>query len=158
MTRSRDDDAVPNMLHQPKEPNMTLREVLAHPRFLQRLLRADAFATGATAALLLAGADALAPVLNLPPELQRVAGLICVPFVAWIALLSRRGEVRRGVMATVVAINFAWVAASLWVAFGGTWQPNAAGIAFVLAQALAVLGFAEFGWMGLRAARRPAFA
>jgi hypothetical protein len=143
---------------QPKEPNMTLPETLAHPRFLPRLLRVDAIATGATAVLLLAGADLLAPVLNLPPELQRIAGLICVPFVAWIALLSRRVEVPRGAMAAVVAINFAWVAASLWVAFGGTWQPSAAGIAFVVAQALAVLGFAEFGWMALRAARRPAFA
>jgi hypothetical protein len=157
MTCSRDDGAVPNASSN-QEPNMTVRQVLAHPRFLQRLLRADAIATGATAVLLLTGADLLAPVLNLPPELQRVAGFICVPFVAWIALLSRRGEVPRGAMSVIVAINFAWVAASLWVAFGGVWQPSAAGIAFVLAQALAVLGFAELGGMGLRAARRPAFA
>lgn len=135
---------------------MSLHDYLAHPRFQQRLLRVDALATGATALLLLAGADMLAPLLGLPAGLQRMAGLLCVPFVAWFALLSRRGSVPRGSMAAVVAVNFAWVAASLWVAFGGTWQPTGAGIAFVLAQALAVLAFAELGWMGLRAARRPA--
>ncbi len=138
---------------------MSLHELLAHPRFQQRLLRVDATATGATALLLLAGADALAPLLDLPAGLQRIAGALCVPFVAWIALLSRRERIPRGAMAAVVAINFAWVAGSAWVAFGGAWRPSPFGTAFVLAQALAVLAFAELGWMGLRAsARKPALA
>ena len=138
---------------------MSFHALFAHPRFLRRLLRVDAVATGATALLLLAGADALAPLLGLPPGLQRTAGAICVPFVAWIALLSRRAAIPRGAMATVVIINFAWVAASLWVAFGGAWRPTAVGVAFVSAQAMAVLAFAELGWMGLRASRRqPALA
>jgi hypothetical protein len=54
-------------------------------------------------------------------------------------------------MTAIVIINFAWVAASALVAFGGLYQPTAAGLAFVSAQALAVLAFAELGWMGLRA-------
>lgn len=130
---------------------MSIRQLIAAPTFLPRLLLVDGLASGATALLLLAGADVLAPVLGLPPGLLRAAGVVLVPFVLWVLLLSRRGEVLRGAMTAVVIINFAWVAASALVAFGGLYQPTAAGLAFVSAQALAVLAFAELGWMGLRA-------
>ena len=132
---------------------MSIRRVLTHPRFLHRLLRVDGLASGATALLLLSAASLLAPLLALPAELLRTGGVVLVPFVAWVLALSRRAEISRGAMAAVVAINFAWVAASAWVAFGGAWQPSALGVAFVSAQALAVLAFAELGWMGLRATR-----
>ncbi|NZA27140.1 hypothetical protein H0E84_12190 [Luteimonas sp. SJ-92] len=132
---------------------MSLQRIFADPKFPPRLLLVDALATGATALLLLAAADLLAPLLQLPAGLQRTAGLICVPFVLWLLALSRRPTVPRGAMAAVVAINLAWVAGSAWVAFGGTWQPSPLGIAFVSAQALVVLVFAELGWFGLRATR-----
>jgi len=129
---------------------MNLSQITSHPRFVQRLLTVDAVATGATAVLLLAAANALAPVLQLPVELLRIAGIICAPFALWVFALSRATAVPRGALRAVVAINFAWVAVSAWVAFGGRWEPSALGLAFVLAQAVAVLGFAEFGWMALR--------
>jgi hypothetical protein len=131
-----------------------LQRILAHPKFLPRLLLIDGLATGATALLLLTAADVLAPLLQLPAGLLRVGGLICVPFVAWVIALSRRPEVPRGAMATVIAINIAWVVASAWVAFGGTWQPSVLGVVFVTGQALVVLTFAELGWFGLRASRQ----
>lgn len=128
----------------------------ASPKFLPRLLLIDGLATGATALMLILGAEMLAPVLQLPAGLLRIGGAICAPFALWVLMLSRRVAVPHGAMAAVVAINFAWVAASAWVAFGPTWQPAAFGVAFVCAQALAVLVFAELGWMGLRAMRpRP---
>lgn len=130
---------------------MSIRQLIASPAFLPRLLLVDGLASGATALLLLVGADVLAPVLGLPAALLRAAGVVLVPFVLWVLLLSRRSEAPRGAMTAVVVINFAWVAASAWVAFGGPYQPTAAGIAFVGAQGLAVLAFAELGWMGLRA-------
>ncbi len=132
---------------------MNLRKLLAHPRFLPHLMRVDAVATGATAGLLIAGADLLAPLLQLPAGLLRGAGLLLVPFVGLVYGLSRRATPPRGAVAAVVAINFAWVAASAWVAFGGPWQPNLFGVGFVLAQAFAVLAFADLGWFGLRATR-----
>ena len=135
---------------------MTLRQTLAHPRFLPRLLLVDALASGATAVLLVAAADLLAPLLQLPAGLLRGAGVVLLPFVAVVYGLSRQAAPARGAVATVVAINFAWVAASVWVAFGAAWQPSLAGIAFVLAQALAVLAFADLGWIGLRASRPAA--
>ncbi|MEZ0471672.1 hypothetical protein [Luteimonas salinilitoris] len=135
---------------------MSLQRTFASPNFLPRLLLVDGLATGATALLLLTAADMLAPLLQLPAGLQRIAGLICLPFVAWVLALSRRASVPRGAMTAVIAINFAWVAGSAWVAFGGTWQPSPFGVAFVTAQALVVLAFAELGWFGLRASRRAA--
>ena len=132
---------------------MTLRPLLAHPRFLPRLLLVDAVATGATAVLLVAAADLLAPALQLPAGLLRGAGVALLPFVALVYGLSRQAAPVRAAVAAVVAVNFSWVAASVWVAFGGNWQPSLAGIAFVLAQALIVLAFADLGWIGLRARR-----
>ena len=134
---------------------MRLRELPAHPRFLPRVLLIDAAASAVTAVLLVAAADHLAPLLQLPAALLRGAGVALLPFVAVVYGLSRQAAPSRAAVAGVVAINFAWVAASVWVAFGGAWQPSLAGIGFVLAQALAVLVFADLGWFGLRA-RRPA--
>lgn len=132
---------------------MNLRKLLAHPRFLPRLMLVDAIASGATAALLIAAADLLAPMLQLPGGLLRGAGVVLVPFVAWVYGLSRQASPPRAAVAAVVAINFAWVVASAWVAFGGPWQPSLFGVGFVLAQAFAVLAFADLGWFGLRATR-----
>ena len=132
---------------------MALRQTIAHPRFLPRLLLVDALASGATAVLLVAAADLLAPLLQLPAGLLRGAGVALLPFVGLVYGLSRQAAPARGAVAAVVAINFAWVAASIWVAFGGGWEPSVAGIAFVLAQALAVLAFADLGWIGLRASQ-----
>lgn len=131
---------------------MSLKRLVSDRRFLPRLLRVDAAATGATGLLLLTAAGTLAPLLNLPVGLQRIAGAICVLFAAWLLLLARREGPSRGAMKAVVAVNVAWVVASVWVAFGGFWQPSLFGVAFVMAQALVVLAFADLGWFGLRAA------
>lgn len=133
-----------------------LRKLSTHPRFLARVLQVDAVATGATALLLVAGADLLAPLLQLPVVLLRGAGLGLVPFVVAIALLSRRDRIPPRAMAAVVAINAAWVLASVWLVVAGPVQPSVLGTVFVLAQAGAVAVFAELGWFGLRAARRQA--
>jgi len=132
---------------------MKLREISAHPRFLPRVLLLDAVASGATAVLLVAAADLLAPLLQLPAGLLRGAGVALLPFVALVYGLSRQAAPSRAAVQAVVATNVAWVAASVWIAFGGVWQPSLAGIGFVLAQALAVLLFADLGWFGLRARR-----
>lgn len=132
---------------------MSMSQRFANPAFLPRLLLVDGLATGATALLLIVGAQALAPLLGLPAGLLRTAGLLCVPFVAWVLWLSSLAAVPRMATVAAIAINFAWVAASVWVAFGPTWQPTAWGIAFVCAQALVVLVFAELGWIGVRATR-----
>lgn len=133
---------------------MNLRTFLDHPRLLQRVLLMDAIATGATAVKLVLAADWLAPLFALPAPLLRGAGLLLVPFVLFIVMLSSRHAVPRGAMAAVVAINAAWVVASVWLVAAGPYQPSVLGIAFVLLQATVVAVFAELGWIGLRRSAR----
>lgn len=123
------------------------------PTFLRRVLQVDGLATGATAALLIGGAQALAPLLGLPAGLLRTAGLLCLLFATWVLWLSRRSATPSKAMAGTILVNFAWVAASAWVAFGPVWRPTVLGVGFVCGQALVVLAFAELGWIGMRAAR-----
>jgi hypothetical protein len=51
---------------------------------------------------------------------------------------------------TVVALNIAWVIASVVVLLGGVIEPTSVGIAFVVFQALVVAGLAELQVFGLR--------
>lgn len=117
---------------------------------LRLALIADAVASGATALLLLAGASLLTDMLGLPVELMRYAGLILVPFVAFVAFVGTRREIPRVAVAAIVAVNFAWVVASVALLVSGWVSPTLLGYAFVLAQALAVGVFAELQWIGLR--------
>src|SRR5215204_5327545 len=107
-----------------------------HPSpFLRKSLMLDAVATGATAALLIAGAGLLDALLGLPVALMREAGLILVPFVAFVAWVGTREEVARGAVWTIIAANALWVAASIGLLVSGWVAPTALGYAFVIAQA-----------------------
>lgn len=132
---------------------MSLSSLLAHPRFLPRLLLTDAVVTGVTALQLLIAADWLQPLLQLPTGLLRGAGLVLVPFVVFVFELSRRRPPAPHAVSAVIAINVAWVFASVWVVVGGVFQPGVMGIVFVLLQAMVVALFAGLGWLGLRRIR-----
>ena len=122
-----------------------------HPSpFLRKALMLDAVATGATAVLLIAGAGLLDGLLGLPVALMREAGLILVPFVAFVAWVGTREEVARGAVWTIIAANAVWVAASIGVLVGGWVAPTALGYAFVIAQAAVVALFAELQYAGLK--------
>jgi hypothetical protein len=116
--------------------------------FLQRMLIADAVISGITGGALLLGAGALSAVLNVPAALLRVSGAILIPFAAMVLLFSTAISPAR--VWTVIGLNFAWVAASALVLVGGWIQPNTLGIAFVIAQAVAVAALAELQMTGLR--------
>ena len=60
---------------------------------LRNVLLLDAAASGATAALLIAGAGLLDGLLGLPVALMREAGLILVPYVAFVAWVGTRESV-----------------------------------------------------------------
>lgn len=124
--------------------------------FLRRALALDAVATGATALLLLAGGGLLAAPLGLPEGLLRGAGLFLVPFVALVGWSASRAVPPRPVVRAIIALNVAWVIASLALLVTGRVAPSALGIAFVIAQALAVGVFAELQILGLRRTRAPA--
>ena len=128
---------------------MSIRSLIAHPRFLPIVLRVDALLTGATALALLAGAGILQPFLQLPAPFLRGAGLSLVPFVAFVFALSRRSVPPRAAVSAVVAINVAWVLASAGLLLAGPFQPSALGTAFVVFQAVVVAALADLGYFGL---------
>jgi hypothetical protein len=122
-----------------------------HPSpFLRKSLMLDAVATGATAVLLIAGAGLLDGLLGLPLALMREAGLILVPFVAFVVWVGTREEVARGAVWTIIAANALWVAASIGLLVGAWVAPTVLGYAFVIAQAAVVALFAELQYAGLK--------
>jgi hypothetical protein len=122
-----------------------------HPSpFLRRAIVLDAAASGATALLLIVGAGLLEGLLGLPVALVRGAGLILIPYVAYVAWLGTRDRVSPGAVWLVIAANAAWTIASIGLLLSGWVAPTMLGIAFVVAQAAVVALFGELQYMGLR--------
>lgn len=119
-------------------------------KFLRGSMLADAVISGATGLLMLAGAGVLTSWLGVPAPLMRYAGLILLPFAAMVLYLARAPLVSRAGVRLVIALNLAWVAASILVLIAGWIEPTTLGLAFVIFQAVVVAGFAELQYTGLR--------
>lgn len=120
--------------------------------FLRNTLHLDALASGATALLMLLGAPLLSGLLELPEPLLFWAGLVLIPFVAMLVIVARRNSVPNGLLTGIIILNILWVIASFALLLTGAVAPNALGIAFVVAQALAVAVFTELQFIGMRRA------
>jgi hypothetical protein len=120
--------------------------------FLRNALLADALVSGAAAALMIAGAGLLGPLLGLPEALLFWAGVALVPFVALVYVTARRASVPRLLVLDIALVNAAWVAGSFAIMLAGLVTPNLLGVLFITAQALAVALFAALQVMGLRSA------
>ena len=122
-----------------------------HPStFLRNAILLDAAASGGTGLLLIAGAGLLDGLLGLPVALMREAGLVLVPYVAFVAWVGTRERVARGAVWAIIAANAAWTAASFALLLSGWVAPTALGYAFVIAQALVVALFGELQYTGLK--------
>ena len=128
---------------------MTNAPILPAPLLRQALL-ADAVTTTACAALLIAGAGFLDDLLGLPAALLRGAGLVLLPFVALVAWLGTRTRLPRLAVLAVIGLNAFWAVDSVLLLVSGWVAPTAAGLAFVIAQAVVVAMYAELQVMGLR--------
>lgn len=127
--------------------------------FLRKLLAVDAAASVATALPMLAAAPWLAAWTGLPATGLAVAGGVMVVYVAVILWWRRQATVRRGALWAYVAGNALWAVECGLIAFGGWLTPTPLGVGFLMMQAVAVIVFAELGWLALRrASRTPAFA
>ncbi len=124
--------------------------------YLKKVLIADAAVSGAAAVAMMAGSTFLPALLGLPAGLLLWAGVALVPFVAGLFLVIRQQQVAPGVVVAIIAINIAWVVASLIVAFGPVFAPTLLGKVFVVAQAATVALFAELQILGLRRSRSAA--
>lgn len=120
---------------------------------LRLALIGDAIASGAMGLLTLGGGAMLAPLLGLPADLLQAAGAVLLPYAALVTWLARRAEVPGWAVWTVIGVNLVWAADSLLLLASGWVAPSGLGIAFVVAQALSVAGFAAAQWVGLARSR-----
>jgi hypothetical protein len=122
-----------------------------HPSpLLRQALLADATTSGAFGLLMLLAAGPLSHLLGLPEMLLRSAGAILLPFVALLAWLGLRERMHKALIWAVILGNTLWIVDSLLLLVSGWVSPTGAGYAFVIAQALVVLMYAEFQIVGLR--------
>ena len=109
---------------------------------LRQALVADATTSAAFGLMMLIGAGPLSGIFGLPEMLLRTAGLVLLPYAAFIGWLGLREQIHKPI---------AWaVADSVLLLVSGWVAPTSAGYAFVIAQALVVLMYAEFQIVGLR--------
>jgi hypothetical protein len=133
-----------------KEPRMS---VFASPRFLPRVMAADAFSCAATGALQLVFTGALARLTGLPAALLLGTGVFLLAYAAAAAWMATRDEPPRRLIGLVVAGNFAWAVGCIGLLAVGGAAIAPLGWAWVLAQALTVVVLAELQWTGLRRTR-----
>ena len=121
--------------------------------FLRRVLLFDAATCIAMGLLLALAAGMLADLLRIDAVLLREAGIFLLSFALFVFWAARKVDQNPIPAEIVVAANAAWVAASLLLIVGEWARPNPLGIAFVLAQAVAVAGLAALQGFGLRRGR-----
>lgn len=122
---------------------------------LRRALQLDALVSGGAGLLMTLGAGPLSALLALPATLLTGAGLSMLPWCAVLLWLARRDTLDRRAVWAVIAVNAVWVVDSVLLLASGWVQPTLPGQAFVIAQALAVVLFAELQFFGLKRSAEP---
>ena len=122
-----------------------------HPSpLLRQALLADAATSAACGLLMVLGAGFLAELLRIPSPLLLYAGLALFPWTAFLAYLATREQISRAAIWVVIACNALWAADCILLIAGGWIEPTPAGYAFIVAQALVVVMYAEFQYAGMR--------
>lgn len=124
--------------------------------FLRRVLALDAVASGATGLLMAAGATLLEGITAIDADFARPPGLFLIAYAAAVAVLASRREPPARLVWAVIAVNLLWTVESVLTLLLGWIEPNALGVAFVLAQAGAVAGLAGLQVIGLKKAKAVA--
>ena len=114
------------------------------------LLVLDAVLSSVTGVVMIVAADLVEPLLNVPAVVMRSAGVLLLPFAGMVFFFSRPAQLTRSRVFTVIALNLAWVAASVLVLVTEWIQPNTVGMVIVLFQAGLVAVLAELQFAGLR--------
>lgn len=125
-------------------------KLVSPSRLLTFALTADAVASGAVAALQLAAASSLHPVLRLPHALLVESGVFLVAYTLLLIVLARSPRVPAALVGLIVAGNVGWAIGCLALPALGVLNPSALGIGFLAVQALTVLLFAALEWQGLK--------
>jgi hypothetical protein len=123
-------------------------------KILRLSLAGDAVMSAAAGLLMVGGAGFLSQFLELPQSLLAYAGIALIPYVIFLGMIARRASLSAALVWAVIGGNMLWSLASALLLTMGLVSPNAFGYAFVIIQAIAVLGFAGFQYLALRQASK----
>ena len=113
---------------------------------LKNILIADAITCTGVFAVGLLAANPVGVLLGLPASVVAIGGWICLA-AALLMIVAARQAVPSAALVKLIALgNLGWVAASFAVVATFAAQMTGLGIAVVIAQAFAVLGFAILEW------------
>ena len=113
---------------------------------LKNILIADAITCTGVFAVGLLAANPVGALLGLPASVVAIGGWICLA-AALLMIVAARQAVPSAALVKLIALgNLGWVAASFAVVATFAAQMTGLGIAVVIAQAFAVLGFSIFEW------------
>lgn len=135
---------------------MSAQSLADRPTLLRRALQADAIISGISVVVLIAGADALAPLLGIPAIGLRGVGMAFVLFVALVAYTATRPVIGRRGAQTVMVLNALWVVDSIILLAAGVLPLTQLGFGFMVFQAAVVGLLAGAQLLGLRQAAQPA--
>lgn len=127
--------------------------IFASPRFMPRVMAADALSCAATGALQLGLTEMLARLTGLPVPLLTGTGVFLLAYAALAAWMASRPAPPRRLIGLVVAGNLAWAVGGVALLASGLVAHTVLGVAWVLAQAVVVVVLAQLQWAGLRATR-----
>jgi hypothetical protein len=127
--------------------------ILASPRFLPRVMTADALSCAATGALQVGLTDMLARLTGLPASLLTGTGVFLLAYAVLAAWMAARAVPPRRLVGLVVVGNLAWALGGVALLASDRVAHTMLGTAWVLVQAVVVVVLAELQWMGLRATR-----
>ena len=117
---------------------------------LKKALAADAVVSGAVAVLQVSMSDVLSRMLMLPRGLLVETGVFLVGYTLLLIVLARSARIWSALVVMIVIGNAGWAVGCAVLPGAGYLQPNAPGLAFIAAQAAAVLVFAGLEYLGLR--------
>ncbi|GAA6141827.1 hypothetical protein [Hydrogenophaga sp. 5NK40-0174] len=103
-------------------------------------------------------ADPLSVWTGIPSEWLVAAAVVVFAAASVAGLLGLRSVPPGGMVRMLAAGNFAWVVASLWLAFVAPIEITAIGVIWVIAQAVFVFVLAEMEWMGASNSARLSMA
>lgn len=127
---------------------------MANTKFLRRILALDSASCAIMGLAMSLGAGGLAPLLGLPEDLVRTAGLLLLPLACFIGWLASRPAPPAILVWLVIGGNLIWTVESFVLL--GQHSPTVLGTLFVSAQAIAVLGLAGLEYVGIRRVRQAA--
>lgn len=124
--------------------------VIARTVSVRNAVLADGVISGAMGALLIVAAGPLSGLLGISAGFLFWVGVAFMPWMLALLLIGRKDQPSARTVETVIALNMLWVVASIGLIIFGPFEMTTLGIAFVLAQALAVTIFADLQFVGLK--------